>query len=223
LSGRTCHFLPTTRRLPVGKATKAVIRKGKRNYLFIGRYHPNKGPDVLLEAVSRLDEKTRDLAHFHFFGGGPLENGLRAFVKEHEIDKSISINGYINEQEAAGFLRSCDALIIPSRIESIPVVLSDALQTGCRIIATDVGDMGILLRREHAGRVVVPESPQFLALAIREDIFEKQDFKEGSKRLAELFDLSKSVEKFVSAHFGNLSERLPSQCGSMESLNYDRP
>ena len=52
------------------------------------------------------------------------------------------------------FFNNVTVLILPSRIESIPVILSDALQLDCNLIVTDVGDMGPLVRSYRAGMVV---------------------------------------------------------------------
>ena len=93
----------------------------------------------------------------------------------------------------AAFLEHCDALIIPSRIESIPVVLSDAAQAGCPIVATEVGDMGRLLERYPAGERVAPE-----AASIRDGILrleERGRYTEGLAQPARDFSLEESVKQ----------------------------
>jgi Glycosyltransferase len=44
-----------------------------------------------------------------------------------------------------------DYVLIPSRIESIPVVFSDAMQCDTPVIATPVGDLPALLSKNRAG------------------------------------------------------------------------
>ena len=197
LSGKKCYFLPTSRRLPENVSSKAGIVPGKRNYLFIGRYHPNKGPDLLVEAIAILDQAIRKKAHFHFFGGGPLEESLRRMIEEGELYDVISLNSYIDEKDAIAYLKTCDALIIPSRVESIPIVLSDALQAGCPVLVSDVGDMGEIVRKYRAGIVFSPRFPSKIAEAIKKAFANKEDFTEGRRRLFEIFDLSRSVNHFV--------------------------
>lgn len=198
MSGINCAFLPSARRLPNPSAIKADIRQNKRNYLFIGRYHPNKGPDVLLEAVAKLKPEIREKVRFHFFGGGPIREKLESLMAKRDISDIVTLNGYIDAEGVAAYLKACDALIIPSRIESVPVVLSDALQSNTPVIASDVGDMGFLLRTYRAGIVVRPESPAELAEVITRDVLHGDNFEEGRKKLLELFDLSKSVDKLLS-------------------------
>jgi len=201
LSGKKCHFLSTSRRLPVHVSVKADIQPDKKNYIFIGRYHPNKGPDILLEAIAKLAPSIIKEVHFHFFGGGPLQASLSEFIRERRISGVVSLRGYIDEEEVVAYLSACHTLIIPSRIESIPVVLSDALQTGSPIMVTDVGDMGHLIRKYQAGIVVPPDSPEEMAEAIKQDVLQEENFSEGRKKLLKLFDLSKTVERFISDHY----------------------
>ena len=127
ISGKPCTFLATSRYLPDDIEEKADIKPDRKNYLFIGRYHPNKGPDILLDAIAKLTPANRDKVHFHLFGEGYFEHELKATIEKCGLGDIVTLNDYIEENRAVAYLRACDALIIPSRIESIPVVLSDAL------------------------------------------------------------------------------------------------
>jgi glycosyltransferase involved in cell wall biosynthesis len=201
IAKKPCDFLATSRSLPIEAEVKTDIKKNKKNYLFIGRYHSNKGPDVLLAAVNELKSASKKKAHFHLFGGGQLTADLKNYIHKHGLGDTVTLNGYIDPAGAAAYLKACNALIIPSRIESIPVVLSDALKAGSRIIATDVGDMGYLLRKYRAGVVVPAESPGKLAQAIEDDMSLPLDnFAQGRRELLKLFDVSEAVVKFVHDH-----------------------
>jgi glycosyltransferase involved in cell wall biosynthesis len=198
LSGRPCSFLPTTRILPKEGVPRLPFDPHKIHYFFIGRYHPNKGPDLLLEAIHQIEPETLLNLRFHFYGIGPLEGDLRRKVLEYGLQDSVTIHGPVDPYEMAGILQQGHHLIIPSRIESIPVVLSDALQLDCNLIVTDVGDMGSLVRSHQAGIVVDRDSPVGLKEAILDQCNRKRDeFKEGRQKLYGLFDLKKSVDIFL--------------------------
>jgi glycosyltransferase involved in cell wall biosynthesis len=85
-------------------------------------------------------------------------------------------------------------LIIPSRIESIPLVLSDGLQMSLPLLVTDVGDMGTLVSRYSAGIVCRPEVED-LAAALLRLVSEPQAA--GSQALRELLDIRSSAKRFV--------------------------
>ena len=88
-------------------------------------------------------------------------------------------------------------LIIPSRIESIPVVLSDAAQADCPVVVCDVGDMGKIVKRFGNGVVVQPEPD-----SIRKGLTQiwdaaRNDFQPGCRRMAAEFSLARSAHKVI--------------------------
>ncbi|MBW1705692.1 MAG: glycosyltransferase family 4 protein [Deltaproteobacteria bacterium] len=198
LCGKKCYYLASSRRLPSHVSVKADIRHGKKNYLFIGRYHPNKGPDILLKAIARLNPLIREKVHFHFFGGGTLRPVLQEFILSQYLSDVVTLHGYIDEELATAYLKACDAVIIPSRKDTISLVISDALQTGTPIIATDTGDMGYFLKRYKAGTVVPSNCPEKLAEAIASNVLKKKKIPTGQSNLLDLLDISKSAERFFS-------------------------
>ena len=196
IAGKECAFLPTTRILPKDNLPDIELDKGRKHFLYIGRYHPNKGTDVLIDAINLIPRDILGNMYFHVFGGGELEEALKQKVSEYELERYVSINGYITPEYAAAYLKKAQALIIPSRIESIPIVLSDALQCDCPIIATDTGDMGELLKNNNVGKIAEPENPKMLSEKIIEFLdADRNDYKDRIRKLYELFNMSNIVEK----------------------------
>jgi len=110
----------------------------------------------------------------------------------------VTIEGPVDEYRMAALLEKCDTLIIPSRVESIPVVLSDALQVGCNVIVSDVGDMGPLVRSYQAGIVADELSPEAIKKAILSQLERsREEFSEGRQKLYALFDIRRSVNAFL--------------------------
>ncbi len=164
LGGRSCDFLPTTRRLPRENLPDISLKPDKINFLFVGRFHPHKGPDLLLQAISLIPEDELAGLYFWIFGDGDLKDTLQAQAATLGLEQALSFGGYISAEVFAAYLQQVHALIIPSRLESIPVVLSDALQMDCPVVVTDVGDMGRLVREHGAGLVAAtPEAPAISA------------------------------------------------------------
>lgn len=198
LSKKKCEFLPSTRVLPKSDLLNIQIDKTKTNFLFIGRYHKNKGIDILIDAINLIPRSLLVNMRFHIFGGGGLESVIKKKVNDYELEDFVMINGFADTKTAASYLSACDCLIIPSRIESIPCVLSDGLQMGTPVIVSDVGDMGRVVKEYNAGTVVKAESPEELKNAIvgfNKD--NKKKYIEGINKLYTLFDLKKSVDKIL--------------------------
>lgn len=160
LTGIGVEFLPSIRRLPPPSGEAAPC-----DVLFVGRYHPNKGPDVLLEAFAQVIAQ-RPGTTLRMHGLGEMRPQLEAIVRELGLSTSVAVGGPLDASALAAALRATKVLAIPSRIESIPLVLGDAAQAGTRVVATEVGDMGEVVRSNALGTAVPAEDPQRLAEAL---------------------------------------------------------
>ena len=165
LSGQTCQFLPTARQLPVKTTVAATVDPERFHFLFIGRWEPAKGPDVLIDAFSRIAPEFPRVC-LHVFGGGALEGAIRSKIERYNLRRNVTLYGYADPATVVAYMKACDALVIPSRIESIPIIFSDAMQVGIPVVATDVGDLGQLVRQYGVGVVVGPEDPEAMARAL---------------------------------------------------------
>lgn len=148
---KLCHrpfeFLPSSRKLS-GIRSLPVATNPPYRLLFLGRWHINKGIDLLLEALHLLDDDDwRKIKEVHIAGGGPMENLVHAKISMlRKAGRPIRLSGYLSKEAAEQALGETDRLLIPSRVESIPVVFSDALSFGIPVVAMCVGDLPHLLR-----------------------------------------------------------------------------
>ncbi|HQZ37453.1 MAG TPA: glycosyltransferase family 4 protein [Vicinamibacterales bacterium] len=104
---------------------------------FIGRFMPEKGFGVLVEAVRRLRERAQQLPRFVVVA---VNDG--AFVREYKqqisdwgLESSFIFTGF--QATAAGTLTELDAVIMPSLREACPLVAMEAMVLGCPLIASD--------------------------------------------------------------------------------------
>lgn len=146
ISGEPCEFLPSARQLPVcglPLAHKPPYRLG-----FLGRWHPNKGIDLLLNALQGLsDEEWERIECIRIAGGGPLAPLVDEKIAALQAKgRSVELEGFKNPQQAAELLVWSDVILIPSRIESIPVIYTDVLQANRSMLATPVGDFPKLVQ-----------------------------------------------------------------------------
>jgi len=199
VSGADCRFLPSTRRLPAIKG-KRLITEPPYKLAFLGRWHPNKGTDLLLDALQQLDDESwRKISEVRIFGGGPQESSVRRAVASLESQgRPIVIGGYLDKQDAADLIGWADYLLLPSRIESIPVIFSDAMQVGTPLIATPVGDLPQLHRKYNFGVVAQDISSSAFAKAIATGLAGSPDSHRQGIALARTdFDLPRIVDRFL--------------------------
>ena len=183
---------------PLPRGGNADAASGPR-FLFLGRYEPVKGVDVLLEAMAMFARR-HPTGHLQLLGGGSLEATIRDRVAQPDLQGRVSVGGYADAATAVAHLHACHVVVIPSRMESIPIVLSDAVQLGRPVIVTDVGDMGRLLRETPAGLFVPPEDPAALCHAMEEiDRRPRGDLAAACSELAAKFDIQQVARQWLEA------------------------
>ncbi len=197
ISNAPISFLSSTRCLPPAKPRETTRVEGRTHFLFVGRYHPNKGPDILLEAIKLLTARTRENMFFHFFGSGDMHAQLQTEVHTQALTDCVKINGPLSAPDLSAELEIADYLIIPSRRDSIPVVLSDALQKECSLIVSRVGDMGRVVSEYSAGYIAISESPADLARVIELAHVEQNRHRPGMASLYSLFDIKENAARLL--------------------------
>ena len=202
IAGLPFEFLPSTRSLEGGRA-RPLASEPPYRLLFLGRWHPNKGIDLLLEALALLDENAwARIVEVRIAGGGPLDALVRERVAALQArGHPIRLDGFLDRTQAADAIANADWLLIPSRIESIPVVFSDAMKLGCPVIATAVGDLPELVTADPAcGIIAASATPAALEAAISTALLEPpRSFQKGVERAAKAFDIATVVARILAA------------------------
>ena len=201
ISGKSCEFLASARRLPkVHEKNLATAPPYKLAYL--GRWHHNKGTDLLLDSLHLLTEEDwAKIEEVRIFGGGPLEKIVKSgYISLREAGRPVLLGGYLDRMHAAKLLLWADYLLIPSRIESIPVVFSEAMQSGCPVITTPVGDLPALIEEYGVGIMASGLTPDAFSRAIRSALKQPaEDFKGRITLTSKKFDVDEIAFKFVTA------------------------
>jgi glycosyltransferase involved in cell wall biosynthesis len=194
-----CGLLHSSRKLPPPQEQLFLSGPAKLcHLLFVGRYHVNKGPDLLVKAVGCLPHDIKESIRVHMFGLGPMERELKSMISEMRLERYIYFHGPIQAQEFSNYLNSVSFLVIPSRIESIPVVFSDALQLGTPVVAMPVGDLGDLIREFRCGVLAGEVNAEALASAIKKALPRSKDsFKESMSKAYEQFEIKKTVHTWL--------------------------
>lgn len=203
IAGREVQFLPSTRRID-GRRPLPLRLQPPYRLLFLGRWHPNKGVDLLLDALSALaDDDWQRIERVHICGGGSLANEVRAkAAKLADKGRPVAVFGYLDKPAAEAQIADADWLLVPSRIESIPVVISDAAKLGCAILASPVGDLPELVAGPPAaGLVAAAVSADAFAAAISRALRRPPaEFADGLSDLAARFDLGTIAGRIIAGH-----------------------
>lgn len=151
------------------------------NFLFVGRFHPNKGLNILLEAFKIYRDHLHGSWGLVCAGNGPL----RKMIEQ--------VNGVRVEefQDIAGLRRlasSCGVFILPSQREPWGVVVQEFALAGLPLLLSDkVGSHPVFLISGYNGYLFAHNSALELAermLAISE--MSKDEFQRYSSRSYEM-------------------------------------
>ncbi|MGH9182271.1 MAG: glycosyltransferase family 4 protein [Acidimicrobiales bacterium] len=141
------------------------VGPGERLLLTPARLHPQKGLDTLLAAVGRLRLRVGGLRAV-VLGEGPLDGELRRRRAELDLDDVVALAGW--RPSIADELAAADVVVVPSRWESSPLVVVEALSLGRPVVATAVGAVPDVVVDGVSGRLVPVDDAAALATAIEE-------------------------------------------------------
>ena len=109
--------------------------QGCRLLLFLGRLHPKKGCDQLIEAFARHGGRDERL---HLVMAGPDANGYRSLLerlaRSHGIEHRITWTGMLQGQAKWGALRAAEVFVLPSHQENFGVAVAEALAVGTPVL-----------------------------------------------------------------------------------------
>jgi glycosyltransferase involved in cell wall biosynthesis len=199
ISGVPVEFLPSTRQ-STNSSVQPPRAQPPYRFLFLGRWHPNKGVDLLLDALALLKDQDWDcISRFEIQGGGPLESQVRTGVAAlRNAGRPVVHGGYLAKMEAEAAIARSDWLVIPSRIESIPVVFSDAVKLDRPVIATPAGDLQRLLGEFACGICCSSVDANSIADGIRSALCSRaSSYEPGIRRAAAQFSLPDIAQRML--------------------------
>ena len=122
----------------------------KRYLLFLGRIHPKKGCDLLLEAFARVGEPDLQLVM-----AGPDETGwgseLKALAAKLGIAERILWTGMLRGDAKWGAFYGSEAFVLPSHQENFGIAVADALACGVIPLISDKVNIAPDVARDGAG------------------------------------------------------------------------
>lgn len=120
-----------------------------KKFLYVGRYAPEKGLDVLLEAYQTYRAKVEDPWPLTCAGKGPLKTLIDAA-------ENVTDLGFIDPRTLPDVYQKHSVFVLPSRHEPWGVVLAEAMGCGLPVIASEACGAGIDLVRQYSNGISVP-------------------------------------------------------------------
>ncbi len=140
-------------------------------YIYIGiaaRLQHVKGLKHFLEASKILLKNNKNII-FLIAGSGSLENNMRTFIKENNLQDNVKMLGFLKDINS--FYNAIDINVLTSYSESFPYALLEGARLKKATIATCVGGIPEMIKNGETGLLIEPFSSEDLAKKI--DIFLK--------------------------------------------------
>ena len=119
----------------------ATADSSSLNLLFVGRLHPLKGVEFLIEALHAIQSSSESMRSLRSLrlkiigkdeGEGPK---LRRMVADYNL--YVEFCGIVSDEEKNASYDWCDVLVLPTLSENFGLVVAEALERGKRVITTD--------------------------------------------------------------------------------------
>jgi glycosyltransferase involved in cell wall biosynthesis len=149
--------------LDVGRFAARRLQPPLRRVVMVANLRPEKGHDVLIDAASRVLASFPD-ARFDLIGSGTEYQRLVALAAARGVSHAVSFLGHseaVPEQLAAA-----DVFVLPSRSESLPNALLEAMAAGLPVVASAVGGILEVIDEGTTGLLVPAGDPRALADAV---------------------------------------------------------
>lgn len=163
---------------------------------WVGRISPEKGLDVLLNA---LPSPALQDAHVAVIGDGSARAALERQQREGRTTASRTVSWHGHLAEASRLISAFDVFVLSSRTEGSPMVLLEAMAAHVPVVATRVGGIPDIIGESDA--LLVPsEDPRALARAIdavrRDPAAARHRATGANARLQLEFDVPRWVDRY---------------------------
>ena len=129
---------------PPGVDDRAAVQQrypslqGRKIALFLGRLDRIKGLDVLAEAAGSLAESRDDFSLVVAgSGAAEYEAEIRDLVDRRGLSELTVFTGIVVGEDKWRLLRAADLFVLPSRHESSPVAVMEAMASGTPVVISD--------------------------------------------------------------------------------------
>jgi glycosyltransferase involved in cell wall biosynthesis len=122
----------------------------------------HKGLGDLLRAIALLRDRRPGVV-VEVAGDGNARTGYERLAADLGILDRVSFRGGLDQPTLAAAYQRCSLLVLPTRHDSYPTVLIEAMASGRPVLSTHVGDIAELVRDGVDGELMADVTPAGLA------------------------------------------------------------
>jgi glycosyltransferase involved in cell wall biosynthesis len=171
------------------------------NFLFLGRLHPKKGCDILLDALARVSP--REGVSLTLAGPDQIgwESDLRNQVERLNLTKHVIFTGMLEGMMKQGAFASADAFILPSHQENFGISVVEALAAGIPALISNRVNIWREIDADRAGYVEsddVSGTTRLLQRWINTPLPEREAIRQNARKCFEdRFEIERAVDSLL--------------------------
>ena len=124
--------------------------------VYAGKLSHAKGVPWMLRALSSINASDW---HLHLVGGGSGKEKVECLKLANRLGQRLTVHGTVSQQRLADIMKRSHLFVLPSFYEGLPLVVLEALASGCRIVATELPGVNEVLgdmRNDFIDLVTMP-------------------------------------------------------------------
>ena len=172
-----------------------------RNLLFLGRLHPKKGCDILLDAFARLS--SRESTSLILAGPDQIgwEKDLRRQVESLNLTDRVVFTGMLQGNMKQGAFASADAFVLPSHQENFGISVVEALAAGIPVLISNRVNIWREIDADRAGYIESDDlagTTRLLQRWIDTPPAERQTVRQNARHcFAQRFEIDRAVDSLL--------------------------
>ncbi len=156
-------------------------------FLFLGVLTKRKGVYDIVTALSMLPMDIQEKIRVIIGGSGEEEIRLKREITKQKLQDNILFRGWVSGYDKECLFRDCQAFLLPSYNEGLPVAILEAMSYGMPVISTNVGDIETAVYDGINGFIVMPGDCNALKNALMKLLDQRKynEFSQMSRSLCE--------------------------------------
>ena len=175
--------------------------------LFVGRLVPYKGADMLVEAMSGLEQSVRKKINLTIVGDGAERKNLEQKVLHSNLKEKVYFSGWVSQEEILYYYRNSDIFCFPSIREFGGAVVLEAMASGLPCIVVDNGGIGEYVTEETGFKInpisrnyVIQELKKYIQFLVQDQEL-RHRMSLNAVNLMRHFTWEAKAEKVVSTYY----------------------
>lgn len=181
--------------------------------VFCGQLIPLKRVDVLLRAIALMRHNVELTLAYQ---NAALEQELKLLAVSLGIRERVHFAGKLQPRELAALYHVSDVLVLPSRTEALPSVITEAMLSGLPFVASPVG--GIPEQAAGFGYLLQSGSVEDIARSIAYVLDHYSRFQAASEAMSRHAVQTYSIDSMIRKHlelYGRIANFMPRRHGTL--------